>query len=165
MWAVLPVGEPDPVRRLHLISESMAEVKESGQAVGARALTELAGFAPQTILSQAARLVPRQRFFNLVVTNVPGPQVPLYLLGSQLLDIFPMVPLAENQALGIAVMSYDGRLDFGLNGDWDAMPGLELLAEDLGAALDELEQAANRSRPRASRRKPAASKTSDQLGA
>ena len=165
MWAVLPVGEPDPVRRLHLISESMAEVKDSGQAVGARALTELAGFAPQTILSQAARLVPRQRFFNLVVTNVPGPQVPLYLLGSRLLDIFPMVPLAENQALGIAVMSYDGRLDFGLNGDWDAMADLELLAEDLSAALDELEQAANRSKRGVSRRKTAAQPTSEQLGA
>ncbi len=166
MWAVLPVGEPDPVRRLHLISESMADVKESGQAVGARSLTELAGFAPQTILSQAARLVPRQRFFNLVVTNVPGPQFPLYLLGNQLIDIFPMVPLAENQALGIAVMSYDGRLDFGLNGDWDAMADIDLLAEDLAAALDELEAAALRSKRKSERPRPRrAVSTAEQLGA
>jgi hypothetical protein len=120
----------------------MAEVKDSGQAVGAKALTEIAGFAPQTIMSQAARLVPRQRFYNLVVTNVPGPQVPLYLLGSQLRDIYPMVPLAEQQALGIAVISYDGRLDFGLNGDWDALEDIELLADDLRASLLELSEAA-----------------------
>jgi hypothetical protein len=120
----------------------MAEVKDSGQAVGAKALTEIAGFAPQTIMSQAARLVPRQRFYNLVVTNVPGPQVPLYLLGSQLRDIYPMVPLAEQQALGIAVISYDGRLDFGLNGDWDALEDIELLADDLRASLLELSEVA-----------------------
>ena len=150
MWARLPIGEPNPVKRLKIITESMAEVKDSGQAVGAKALTELAGFAPQTIMSQAARLVPRQRFYNLVVTNVPGPQVPLYLLGSQLRDIYPMVPLAERQALGIAVMSYDGRLDFGLNGDWDALADIDLLADDLRASLLELTEAASR----APRRKP-----------
>jgi len=142
MWARLPIGETSPLKRLGIISESMAEVKDSGQAVGAKALTEIAGFAPQTIMSQAARLVPRQRFYNLVVTNVPGPQVPLYLLGSQLRDIYPMVPLAEQQALGIAVMSYDGRLDFGLNGDWDALEDIELLADDLRASLLELSEVA-----------------------
>ena len=142
MWAQLPIGETDPVRRLKAVSESMAEVKDSGQAVGAKALTELTGFAPQTLMSQAARLVPRQRFFNLVVTNVPGPQFPLYLLGRKLDDIFPMVPLAQRQALGIAVISYDGRLDFGINGDWDAMPDIELLNEDLRSALNDLQNAA-----------------------
>jgi hypothetical protein len=142
MWATLPVGEADPVRRLRRITESMAEVKSSGQAVGAKALSQMSGFAPQTIMSQAARLVPRQRFFNLVVTNVPGPQFPLYLLGARLRDIYPMVPIAENQALGIAVISYDGRLDFGLNGDWDALSDIELLGEDLRSALAELTRAA-----------------------
>ena len=142
MWATLPVGEADPVRRLRRISESMAEVKSSGQAVGAKALSELSGFAPQTIMSQAARLVPRQRFFNLVVTNVPGPQFPLYLLGARLRDIYPMVPIAEHQALGIAVISYDGRLDFGVNGDWDALSDIELLGEDLRSSLAELKKAA-----------------------
>ena len=139
MWAPLPVGEPDPKIRLQSISESMRHVKESGQAVGAHALTELAGFAPQTILSQAARLVPRQRFFNLVVTNVPGPQFPIWLLGHELLEIYPMVPLAESQALGIAVVSYNGKICFGLNGDWDAMPDLDLLAADIRLALTEME--------------------------
>ena len=88
-------------------------------------LTNLAGFAPPTILSQAARLQARQPFFNLVVTNVPGPQFPLYLLGRRLQVLYPVVPLAQRQALGIAVMSYDGHLGFGLLGDYDALPDLE----------------------------------------
>ena len=86
----------------------MADLKKSGQAVGAQVLTDLAGFAPPTILSQAARLQARQPFFNLVVTNVPGPQFPLYLLGRRLDHLYPVVPLAQRQALGIAVMSYNG---------------------------------------------------------
>ncbi|MEI7890168.1 MAG: wax ester/triacylglycerol synthase family O-acyltransferase [Actinomycetes bacterium] len=153
MWAPLPVGETDPVRRLRKISESMAGVKESGQAVGAKTLTELSGFAPQTIMAQAARLLPRQRFFNVVVTNVPGPQFPLYLLGSKLLHAYPMVPLAERQGLGIAVMSYNGRLDFGLNADWDALPDVELLAEDIRNSLADLVKSA-RTRSAKQRAKP-----------
>ena len=101
----------------------MEDLKESGQAVGAQVLVNLAGFAPPTILSQAARLQARQRFFNLVVTNVPGPQFPLYLLGRRLQVLYPVVPLARRQALGIAVMSYDGHLGFGLLADYDALPG------------------------------------------
>lgn len=142
MWAPLPVGESDPVRRLRIIAAAMADVKESGQAVGAKTLTELSGFAPQTVMAQAARLVPRQRFYNVVVTNVPGPQFPLYLLGRQLEEAHPMVPLAEKQGLGIAVMSYNGKLDFGLNADWDALPDVDLFAEDLRSALKDLRKAA-----------------------
>ena len=84
----------------------------------------------------------RQRFFNLVVTNVPGPQIPLYLLGRRMIRFYPVVPLAHNQALGIAIMSYDGRLAFGLLGDYDAMGDLEALADDLGVAIDDLTRAA-----------------------
>ncbi len=120
----------------------MSEVKETGQAVGAKALTELADFASPTITSQAARLAARRRLFNLVVTNVPGPQHPLYLRGREIVDFFPMVPLARGQGLGVAVMSYNGRLGFGLSGDWDAMSDLDELAEDLRAALGELSKAA-----------------------
>jgi hypothetical protein len=116
----------------------MNEVKDSGQAVGAQVLTELSGFAPPTIMAQAARLQARQRLFNLVVTNVPGPQIPLYMLGRELDAIFPMVPLAENTALGIAIMSYFGQLNFGLVADFDAVPDLELLAEELRSAIEEL---------------------------
>ena len=134
MWAPLPVGVLDPVERLLEISQAMQEVKESGQAVGAQMLTELTGFAPPTIVDQAARLQARQRFFNLVVTNVPGPQTPLYMLGRELDAIFPMVPLAKNTALGIAIMSYHGQLNFGLVADFDALADVEELAAAAGAA-------------------------------
>jgi diacylglycerol O-acyltransferase len=142
MWAPLPVGIDDPVERLRTISQAMAGIKESGQAVGAQVLTELSGFAPPTIMSQAARLQARQRLFNLVVTNVPGPQLPLYVLGRQLQAIHPMVPLAQNTALGIAIMSYYGTMNFGLNGDYDALEDIEVLADELRASIEELTAAA-----------------------
>ncbi len=84
----------------------------------------------------------RQRFFNLVVTNVPGPQFPLYLLGHRLQVLYPVVPLARRQALGIAVMSYDGHLGFGLLADYDALPGLEGIVRDLRLAIASLARAA-----------------------
>jgi WS/DGAT/MGAT family acyltransferase len=142
MYAPLPVGVTDPIARLAMVREAMTGLKESGQAVGAQVLTQLGDFAPPTIMAQAARLQSRQRFFNLVVTNVPGPQYPLYLTGRRLEAIYPMVPLARNQALGIALMSYNGRLDFGLNADFDAVPDLEDLAEDLAESISELAEAA-----------------------
>jgi WS/DGAT/MGAT family acyltransferase len=142
MWAPLPVGDTDPVKRLHEVSGAMRGIKDSGQAVGAQVLTELSGFAPPTIMDQAARLQARQRLFNLVVTNVPGPQAPLYMLGRQLEALFPMVPLAENTALGIAIMSYNGQLNFGLVGDFDALRDLDVLAEELRASIQELVAAA-----------------------
>lgn len=152
MWAPLPVGVHNPAEALHQVSTSMAGLKKSGQAVGARVLTNLAGFAPPTILSQAARLQARQRFFNLVVTNVPGPQFPLYVLGRRLRVLYPVVPLARRQALGIAVMSYDGHLGFGLLGDYDALPDLEAIADDLKWAIGSLARAAG---VRSTRRRPA----------
>ena len=124
----------------------MRVVKDSGQAVGAKALTELSGFAPPTLLHEAARLVTRQRFVNLVVTNVPGPQFPLYLDGRQLTDLFPIVPLGGNLNLGVAVVSYNGALDFGLVGDFVVMHDLEDLADDFLAALRELTAAARAAR-------------------
>jgi diacylglycerol O-acyltransferase len=148
MWAPLPVGIENPAETLHTISTAMEDLKKGGQAVGAQVLTNLAGFAPPTILSQAARLQARQPFFNLVVTNVPGPQIPLYLLGRRLQILYPVVPLAQRQAIGIAVMSYDGHLGFGLLGDYDALPGLEQIATDLKWAIAALARAAGVS-PRA----------------
>jgi WS/DGAT/MGAT family acyltransferase len=142
MWAPLPVGVRDPVDAFTQVHEAMKGLKESGQAVGAETLTQLADFAPPTILSQAARLQARQRFFNLVVTNVPGPQVPLYLLGRPLRGLYPVVPLALKQALGIAIMSYNGRLGFGLLADFDALPDLEEIAAELEGAIDDLAAAA-----------------------
>ncbi len=142
MWAPLPVGVENPADCLHEISRAMEDLKKSRQAVGAQVLTNLAGFAPPTILSQAARLQARQPFFNLVVTNVPGPQFPLYLLGRRLEVLYPVVPLARRQALGIAVMSYDGHLGFGLLADYDALPELESIVGDLKWAIGSLARAA-----------------------
>ena len=142
MMAPLPVGEADAVDALHHISEQMKGLKESGQAVGAQRITELSGFAPPTVMSQAARVMQRQRYFNLVVTNVPGPQFPLYLMGREMVDVFPMVPLAPGQALGIAIMSYNGMVNFGLVGDFDLMYDLDEVTGDFADALADLADAA-----------------------
>jgi diacylglycerol O-acyltransferase / wax synthase len=142
MMAPLPVWCEDAGRRLEIVTEAMAGLKDSGQAVGAQVLTQLSGFAPPTIMTQASRLMARQRMFNVVVTNVPGPQTPLYLMGHELRDLFPMVPLARNQALGVAIMSYNGKMNFGLVGDFDAMHDLDDLADDFQASLAELAEAA-----------------------
>jgi WS/DGAT/MGAT family acyltransferase len=138
MMAPLPVWCEDPLERLRAVSTTMGDLKSSKQAVGASLLTEVSDFAPPTIAVQAARLQSRQRFFNLVVTNIPGPQFPLYLLGRELQDVFPMVPLAKNQAVCFALMSYNGRVNFGLTADYDAMPDLDQLADDLEASIAEL---------------------------
>jgi hypothetical protein len=138
MMARLPVGIEDPVERLEFVTESMGDLKASKQAMGASLMTQLSDFAPPTISAQAARLQSRQRFFNLVVTNVPGPQFPLFLMGRRMERLFPMVPLAKRQALCVGIMSYDGQVNFGLIGDYDAMADLEDFADDLDAALEEL---------------------------
>ena len=143
MWAPLPVGIEDPAERFREVHDAMAGLKESGQAVGAQVITQLADFAPPTILSQAARLQARQRFYNVVVTNVPGPQDPLYMLGRRMLTLYPKVPLVRNQALGIAIISYAGNLGFGLLGDYDALPDIEAVAGHLDAAIEELAAAAS----------------------
>jgi diacylglycerol O-acyltransferase / wax synthase len=142
MMAPLPVWCQEPVARLDVVRQELRGLKSGGQAVGARVLTELTAFAPPTIMDQAARLTARQRLFNLVVTNVPGPQFPLYLLGRRMLETFPMVPLAKNQALGVAILSYDGSINFGLVGDFDLLWDLDDLAADVHDSLGELAAAA-----------------------
>ncbi len=154
--APLPVGLEDPVAQLRAIRDSIAELDETSDAVGARRLTELQGLASPTIMSQAARLAQRQQGYNLVVTNVPGPQVTLYLLGRRLRALYPVVPIAERQALGIAVVSYDGRLGFGLLADYDALGDLDVLARELRAAIDALGAGASISQRAASGRSKAA---------
>ena len=138
MMAPLPVWCQEPVARLDIVRQELSGLKQGGQAVGAQVLTDLTGFAPPTIMDQAARLMSRQRFFNLVVTNVPGPQFPLYLAGRRMLDPFPMVPLAAGQGLGVALLSYDGKINFGLVGDYDMLWDLDELADDVRASLAEL---------------------------
>lgn len=146
IWAPLPMDEDDPRACFERIHADMGDLKASGQAVGAEVLTGMADFAPPTVFSQAARLQARQRFFNLTVTNVPGPQIPLYLLGRRMLAIYPVVPLTQMTALGIAVMSYCGRMGFGLMADYDAVPDLGDLIADLEGALFDLGRAAETER-------------------
>jgi diacylglycerol O-acyltransferase / wax synthase len=152
MYAPLPVGLADPLARYRFVHAAMAGLKESGQAVGAQAITRLADAAAPTVLDQAARLQSRQRFFNLTVTNVPGPQVPLYVLGRRLRAFYPQVPLVLNTALGIAIMSYDGKVFFGLLGDYDALTDIDAVASDLSAAIAELAAAAGVKAPPKRRR-------------
>ena len=152
MWAPLPVGIEDPVALLAEIRQAMGHLKDSGQAVGAQRLTELLGFAPPTILAQAMRLAPHQRYCNVVVTNVPGPQFPLYVLGRRLRALYPVVPVYDRLALNIAVLSYDGRLGFGLLADYDAVPDLDDLASDLRHAIAALLVAATGPLPERPRR-------------
>jgi WS/DGAT/MGAT family acyltransferase len=155
MYAPLPVGVADPRERFEIVHEAMRGLKESGQAVGADVLTKLTGFAPPTVLDQAARLQGRQRMFNLTVTNVPGPQRPLYMLGNRLEAMYPKVPLVSNTALGIAIISYDGRLCFGLLADYDALPDVEDVAAALEESIAELAALAGGPAPGRRRRTPA----------
>src|SRR3954452_15264453 len=152
MRGPLPVYVEDPVARLRVVRQAMDGLKESKQAVGAEVITGLEALAPPTILAQASRLQFSTRLFNLLVTNVAGPQLPLYVLGRELEDLFPVAFLPENQSLAVAVMSYNGRMDFGLLGDYDAMPDLEELGANIKDALEELIGAAGGRKPKRRRR-------------
>ena len=136
----LPVGEANPKIVLSQVSYSMKAHKESGQSVGADALIALGGFAPPTLHSMGARVASgfSRRLFNVVVTNVPGPQFPLYAGGAKLLEMFPVVPLAKGQAVSIGLTSYNGGVFYGLNADRDAMGDVDVLGgliEESVAAL------------------------------
>jgi diacylglycerol O-acyltransferase / wax synthase len=136
----LPVGEPDPVVRLSQVSFAMKGHKESGQSVGADAIVALSGFAPPTLHALAAQVANgmTRRLFNVVVTNVPGPQFPLYAAGAQMLDMFPVVPLAKGQAISIGLTSYNGGVYYGLNADRDGMPDVDVIASLIEESLAEL---------------------------
>jgi WS/DGAT/MGAT family acyltransferase len=138
MRGPLPVYVEDPLARHKIVRAGMDGVKDSKQAVGAEILAGVQSFAPPTILAQAARINFSTRLFNLIVTNVPGPQFPLYVRGREMLDVFPVAFLPKDHALAIAIMSYNGGLNFGLLGDYDALPDIERIAEGLTTSLDEL---------------------------
>jgi hypothetical protein len=144
MRGPLPVYIEDPVARLRVVKHAMDGLKESKQAVGAEVLAGVQQFAPPTVLAQASRLNFSTRLFNLIVTNVPGPQFPLFVLGRRLVDLFPIAFLPKDHALAVAIMSYDGGIDFGLLGDYDTMYDLDALGDDIGTALAELVETAAR---------------------
>jgi WS/DGAT/MGAT family acyltransferase len=138
----IPVGPMDPAERLAAITRTTKDLKSAHQALGADVIMNAATWAPPTLHALGARLMNRQRWMNLVVSNVPGPQIPLYLDGARLVVMYPLMPLAETVALSIAVTSLAGVMGFGLTGDWDSLPDIDYLAESFGAALDDLKKAA-----------------------
>ena len=169
-WMVdLPIAEADPIHQLQAISRRTAELKESKNALGAEMLTQVAEWTPSTLLALGARNATRLLPFNMVVTNVPGPQFPMHLFGARMLECYPHVPLTENLGLGIALMSYDGKLFWGLNADYDLVPDLPAFTAALGASFAELLSLASRASaateavvatPHAARRSRAKSQTS-----
>jgi diacylglycerol O-acyltransferase / wax synthase len=138
----LPVGPMDAATRLRAITAATKDLKQSHQAVAAGALMNIGTWAPPTLHGLAARLVARQRLLNLVISNVPGPQMPIYLAGAKLLGTYPVMPLGETLALAIALTSLAGTMAFGITSDWDSMPDIDLFAADMQASILELKKAA-----------------------
>ena len=136
----LPVTEEDPLRRLATVRHAMEAHKRSGHAVGAAALMGLVGLAPPIVHSLGARLASQfsSNFYNVLVTNVPGPPRPLYALGARMRDMFPVVPLAGGQAVAMGITSYDGGMHYGLTADRDALPDVDVLAGAITESLAEL---------------------------
>ena len=158
----LPIGEPNPLMRLHQVAYDTQAHKDSGRAVGARSLADIAGFAPTTLHALGVRtsseVVRKQH--DLVITNVPGPQVPLFAAGAQLVASYPVLPLSAGHLLAIGVTSYDGEVFFGLTADRDAISDLDVLAQCVLDALDELRDTTVRARSvrQPTRKAPAAAR-------
>jgi WS/DGAT/MGAT family acyltransferase len=140
MFAELPVGVADPVERLGIIRQQMEGLKESKQAVAGEVLTSLSGFAPPLLLSLGMRAAVRlpQSNVHTVTTNVPGPQFPLYALGRRMVEAYPYVPIANRVRIGVAIFSYLGTLNFGVTGDYDTAPDIEVLTRGIEAGIREL---------------------------
>ena len=142
MFVSLPVGEPDPSARLDAIRVTTEHLKEREQAVGAAFLVDLTEYAAPTLLGLAARAAHHQPFFNLIITNVPGPQVPLYCMGGRMLEAYPVVPLSKNTSVVVGILSYCGQLHFGLFADRDAVADLAVLASAIEESFAVLEKLA-----------------------
>jgi diacylglycerol O-acyltransferase / wax synthase len=140
MFAELPVSIPDPAQRLRTVTSQMAGLKESKQAVAGEALTSMSGFAPPMLLALGMRVSSRlpQRNVNTITTNVPGPQIPLYVRGRRMLKAFPYVPLAGQIRVGVAIFSYNGEVSFGVTGDYDTAPDLDVLCRGIEDGIAEL---------------------------
>jgi WS/DGAT/MGAT family acyltransferase len=157
LFVDLPIGEPSAVMRLSQISYATKAHNESGQSVGADSIVALSGFAPPTLHAMGARAANgfTRRLFNLVITNVPGPQFPLYAAGAEMIQMYPIVPLAAGQAVSVGLTSYNGGVYYGLNADRDSMADVDVLATLIEESLDELVEA---SRPSSTTRERSVSK-------
>ncbi|WP_372734012.1 wax ester/triacylglycerol synthase family O-acyltransferase [Nocardioides sp.] len=149
----LPVGEASPLVRLHQVSYSFQTYKDTGRAVAANRLAGIAGFAPTTFHAIGSRVAARElrHGFQIAITNVPGPQTPLYAAGARMLGTYPVPPLLPGQSLAIGVTSYDGKVFYGITADRDLVPDAETLGQCVREALDELLETVTGSRPRAPR--------------
>lgn len=156
----LPIAEPSPVVRLHQVSYSFEAHKATGRAVGAARLADISGFAPTTFHALGSRVAAAElgRGFDVAVTNVPGPQFPLYLGGARMVETYPVHPLLPDHTLSIGVTSYDGGVFYGITADRDALPDVDTLGQCLVEALEELKDSASESRPRAPRGRKKSSK-------
>jgi WS/DGAT/MGAT family acyltransferase len=136
----LPIGEPNPVLRLQQVAYAMKAHNETGRGVPARALAGVGAFGSATVHSLGARLASRasKRVFNLLVTNVPGPQHVLYGAGARLRDSYPVMPLVRSQGLAVGISSYAGRVYYGLNADRDALPDVDVLGDCIAVSLAQL---------------------------
>jgi diacylglycerol O-acyltransferase / wax synthase len=148
----LPVGEASPVVRLHQVSYSLRAHSETGRAVAADQIAGVAGFAPTTFHALGSRVAAEEsQGVNLVITNVPGPQFPMYLAGAEMVETYPVPPLQPGFGVAIGVTSYDGGVYYGITADRDALPDIDVLGQCVSEALDELVDSASDSRPRAPR--------------
>jgi diacylglycerol O-acyltransferase len=149
MFAELPVGVADPVERLHAVSAQLAGLKESNQAVAGEALTSMSGFAPPILLALGTRIATKaaQRNINTITTNVPGPQLPLYVLGRRMRTAYPYVPLGAQCRTAVAIFSYDGQVNFGVTGDYDTTPDLDVLCRGIEEGMTELGRLAGTTNP------------------
>jgi WS/DGAT/MGAT family acyltransferase len=143
MRGPLPVYIEDPIQRLEVVSSSMDGLKESKMAVGAEVMANVQNFAPPTVLAQASRINFSTRLFNLIVTNIPGPQFPLFVQGREMEQVFPIAFLPRDHALAIAIMSYNGQMNFGLLGDYDALPDMDAIAAWIQESLLDLVELAH----------------------
>lgn len=139
----LPVGEPNAVVRLSHVAHATEAFARQGRRVTAQTMVKMSGFAPATLHAMSARAASNlsQRMFNLMITNAPGPQFPLYIGGARMEEMYPVSPLLKNQTLSIALTSYDGNVYYGLNADRDAMSDVDVVRSLLFESLEELTDA------------------------
>lgn len=140
----LPLDESDRVKQLQRIVAETQRLKQTSFAGTAELLRQIGEWLPPQVVGFGARKLAGLRPFNMVVTNVPGPPIPLYMRGAKLLEGFPIVPLADHLGLGVALLSYDGKLNWGVNGDYDLVPDLELFVELIGDSFEGLQIASAR---------------------
>jgi len=159
MWLLeLPIAESDPAKRVRFITSETKTLKETDQALGASTLVEVSTGAPATLVSLAARLAGRARPFNMTVTNVPGPQFPLYMAGSEMRATYPLVPLWQSHGAGIAMFSVSGMIDIGINMDSDLIEDRTCLGRCMQLAFEELKDskppAAKAARKKKTKKRP-----------